>query len=114
MPDRRPLVAANWKMQKTVGETEAFLGAFTGRVSELGGVDVVVCPPHTSPAAATAIAAGSGIEICAQNVHEEEAGAFTGEVSIPMLADLGVAGAIVGHSERRQHFCETNEALARK
>src|SRR5690349_18700265 len=111
---RTPLVAANWKMQKTVGETEAFLAALTGRVSELGGVDLVVCPPFTSLAAAADIAAGSGIDICAQNVHEEEAGAFTGEVSIPMLADLGVAGAIVGHSERRQLFCETDEALARK
>ena len=115
MPENRtPLVAANWKMQKTVGESEAFLAALTGRVSQLGAVDVVVCPPFTALAAATGIAAGSGIVICAQNVHEEESGAFTGEVSIPMLADLGVAGAIVGHSERRQLFCETDEALARK
>jgi len=114
MPERTPLVAANWKLNKTVGETEAFLAALTGRASELGGVDVVVCPPYTSLPAATEVAAGSGIEICAQNVHEEESGAFTGEVSIPMLADLGVAGAIVGHSERRQLFCETDEALARK
>ena len=114
MPERTPLVAANWKMQKTVGETEAFLAALTGRVSELGGADVVVCPPYTSLAAATEVAAGSGIDICAQSVHEAEAGAFTGEVSIPMLTDLGVAGAIVGHSERRQLFCETDEALARK
>jgi triosephosphate isomerase len=114
MPERTPLVAANWKMQKTVGETEEFLAALTGRASELGGVDVVVCPPFTSLSAATAIAAGSGIEICAQNVHEEESGAFTGEVSIPMLAELGVAGAIVGHSERRRLFCETDEALAQK
>jgi triosephosphate isomerase (TIM) len=114
MPERTPVVAANWKMQKTVGEAEAFLASLTGRVSELGGADVVVCPPYTALAAATAIAAGSGIDICAQNVHEEDAGAFTGEVSIPMLADLGVAGAIVGHSERRQLFCETDEALARK
>jgi triosephosphate isomerase len=115
MPENRtPLVAANWKMQKTVGEAEAFLAALTGRVSELGGVEVVVCPPYTALSAAVGIAAGSGIDICAQNVHEEEAGAFTGEVSIPMLADLGVAGAIVGHSERRQLFCETDEALARK
>ena len=115
MPENRtPLVAANWKMQKTVGEAEAFLAALTGRVSELGSVEVVVCPPYTALSAAVGIAAGSGIDICAQNVHEEEAGAFTGEVSIPMLADLGVAGAIVGHSERRQLFCETDEALARK
>jgi triosephosphate isomerase len=111
---RTPLVAANWKMNKTTRETEAFLSALTGRVSELGDAEVVVCPPYTSLAVATDLAAGSGIAICAQNVHEEESGAFTGEVSIPMLADLGVAGAIVGHSERRQLFGETDEALARK
>jgi triosephosphate isomerase len=115
MPDRRtPLVAANWKMHKTIADTETFLGSLTGRASELGGAEVVVCPPYTALAAASAIAAGSGIEICAQNVHEQEAGAFTGEISIPMLAELGVAGAIVGHSERRQLFCETDGALARK
>jgi triosephosphate isomerase len=111
---RRSLVAANWKMNKTTGEAEAFLSALTGRVSELGAAEVVVCPPYTSLAAATDLAAGSGIGICAQNVHEEGSGAFTGEVSIPMLADLGVAGAIVGHSERRQLFGESDEALARK
>ncbi|MDX6581353.1 MAG: triosephosphate isomerase [Solirubrobacterales bacterium] len=114
MSERIPLVAANWKMNKTVGEAEGFLASLTGRVSEFGATEVVVCPPYTALAAASAIAAGSGIEVCAQNVHEEESGAFTGEVSIPMLADLGVAGAIVGHSERRQLFCETDEALARK
>jgi triosephosphate isomerase len=115
MPEpRRPLVAANWKMNKTTGEAEAFLSALTGRVSELGDCEVVVCPPYTALAAATEIAAGSGIAVCAQNVHWEESGAFTGEVSIPMLADLGVAGAIIGHSERRQLFGETDEALARK
>ena len=66
MPETRtPLVAANWKMQKTVGEAEAFLAALTGRVSQLGAVDVVVCPPFTALAAATGIAAGSGIDICA-------------------------------------------------
>jgi triosephosphate isomerase len=114
MPERTPMVAANWKMQKTVGEAEDFLAALTGRVSEIGGVDVVVCPPYTSLPAAAEFAAGSGILICAQNVHFEAAGAFTGEVSIPMLTDLGIDGAIVGHSERRQLFCETDEALARK
>ena len=114
MPERTPLVAANWKMNKTVGETEAYLATLTGYASQLGAVDVVVCPPDTALAAATAIAAGSGIEICAQNVHEHESGAFTGEISIPMLAEIGVAGAIVGHSERRQLFCESDEALARK
>jgi triosephosphate isomerase len=111
---RRPLVAANWKMNKTVAETEAFLGRFTGEAGGLDGVDLVVCPPATALAAAAAATGDSGVEICAQNVHEGQAGAFTGEVSIPMLAELGVAGSIIGHSERRQLFGETDEALARK
>jgi triosephosphate isomerase (TIM) len=110
MPDRVPLVAANWKMQKTVGESVEFLDRFEAP----DGVEVVVCPPFTALAAAVERAAGTPIRIAAQNVHEEPAGAFTGEISIPMLADLGVAGAIVGHSERRQLFCETDDALARK
>ena len=110
MPDRTPLVAANWKMQKTVGETVDFLGRFEAP----DGVEVVVCPPFTALATAVERAGGTAIRVAAQNVHEDEAGAFTGEVSIPMLSDLGVAGAIVGHSERRQLFCETDAALARK
>jgi triosephosphate isomerase len=110
MPERVPLVAANWKMQKTVGETVEFLDRFEAP----DGVDVVVCPPFTTLAAAVERTAGTPIRIAAQNVHEEPAGAFTGEISIPMLVDLGVGGAIVGHSERRQLFCETDEALARK
>ena len=115
MPETRtPLVAANWKMQKTIGETEQFLDRFVPAAAGLDGVDVVVCPPFTALAAAVVRAGGSGVAIAAQNVHEAEAGAYTGEISIPMLADLGVEGAILGHSERRTLFCETDEALARK
>ena len=87
---------------------------FVGELGELGGVEVAVCPPFTSLPAAVDRARRSPVRIAAQNVHEAEPGAFTGEVSIPMLAELGVAGAIVGHSERRQLFGETDEALARK
>jgi triosephosphate isomerase (TIM) len=112
--DRRPLVAANWKMQKTIGETEAFLERFVPAAAGIGDVDLVVCPPFTALAAAVVRAGGSGVGIAAQNVHEAESGAFTGETSIPMLVDLGVEGAILGHSERRTLFCETDEALARK
>jgi len=111
---RRPLVAANWKMNKSAGEAREFVAGFARRSGSLKGVDLVVCPPYTALPASVEAASGSPIAICAQNVHQEESGAFTGEVSIPMLADLGVGGAIVGHSERRQLFGETDEALARK
>jgi len=114
MPERRPLVAANWKMNKTVREAVAFVEEFAAATGPLGAVDLVVSPPYTALPAAVAAAGEAPIAICAQNVHEAESGAFTGEVSIPMLADLGVAGAIVGHSERRQLFGETDAALARK
>lgn len=114
MPERKPMVAANWKMQKTVGETTSFLERFVAESGRLDGVDLVVCPPFTALAAATEAVRGSAVRIAAQNVHEAESGAYTGEVSIPMLADLGVDGAILGHSERRTLFCESDGALARK
>ncbi len=110
---RRPLVAANWKMNKTVGEAEAFVAALLG-AGIPDATDAVVCPPFTALGATVESAAGSPIGVCAQNVHEAESGAFTGEISIPMLVDVGADGAIVGHSERRQLFGETDEALARK
>jgi triosephosphate isomerase (TIM) len=113
MPDRTPYLAANWKMNKTTEETERFLGDFLPRVGEPAS-DVVICPPFTSLGAAVEICSGSPVRVAAQNMHEGESGAFTGEISAPMLQDLGVDGVILGHSERRQHFNETDEALARK
>ena len=113
-PPRRPLVAANWKMHKTVAESEAFLGRLLGALERLEGIEIVVCPPYTALAAAVERTSGSPVRIAAQNVHFEPSGAFTGEISTPMLIELGVGAAIVGHSERRELFCESDEALARK
>jgi triosephosphate isomerase len=114
MAERRPLVAANWKMHKTVAEARDFLDRFTGAADGLDGLDVVVCPPYTALPAAVARTSGSPIEIAAQNMHQAESGAFTGEVSAAMLVDLGVWGVVLGHSERRQLFGETDAALAAK
>jgi triosephosphate isomerase len=98
------LIAANWKMFKGPRETAAFLEEFTAP----GGVEIVICPPFVSLQAAV----GKGVPIYAQNVHWEREGAFTGEVSAPMLLEVGAEGAIVGHSERRQYFGETDETVA--
>jgi triosephosphate isomerase len=111
---RKPFVAANWKMNKTIDEAEDFVERFIGSVGDLEGIDVALCPPFTALATVIDRTRRSQIDVLAQNVHFEESGAFTGEISIPMLADAGAAGAIVGHSERRQLFCESDEALARK
>ncbi len=107
-------MAANWKMHKTVAETTGFLNEFLPRIDSDPGADVVVCPPYPSLRAAVEACAGGGVTIAAQNMHEEAQGAFTGEVSAPMLVELGVGGVILGHSERRAHFAETDEALAMK
>jgi len=100
------LIAANWKLYKTQAETRAFCAAF----QPPDGVDVVVCPPFTSLAAAVE----GSLTVFAQNVHWADEGAFTGEISVPMLKEVGVVGSLVGHSERRQLFGETDEGSARR
>ena len=108
------LIAGNWKMYKCSAETAEFCIELKNRVGDVEGVDVAVCPPYTSLAVAVQILAGTEIAVAAQNVHWETEGPYTGEVSAPMLRELGVYGAIVGHSERRQYFGETDETVAQR
>ena len=111
---RIPFIAANWKMHKTVAEAEAFVAGFLPRVSTAEGVDVAVCAPFTALGALVDSTRGSRVQVFAQNMHEAPSGAFTGEVSAPMLTELDVHGVVLGHSERRAHFGETDRALALK
>jgi triosephosphate isomerase (TIM) len=107
------LIAGNWKMFKGPDETASFCRAL--REQELPeGVDVAVCPPAVSLQAAVQTLADTDLAVCAQNVHWEADGAFTGEISAAMLQELGVYGTLVGHSERRQHFGETDETVAKR
>jgi triosephosphate isomerase (TIM) len=106
------LIAGNWKMYKGPAEAAEFCVALRDEV--LDDVDVVICPPYVSLAVTVQLLAGTEIGVAAQNVHWEESGAYTGEISAPMLRELGAYGAIVGHSERRQYFGETDETVARR
>jgi triosephosphate isomerase (TIM) len=114
MSERTPLIAGNWKMNKTVAEAEEFIQALLPRVSSVQGVDVAICPPFTALQAMVDSARGSRVEVYAQNMHHADSGAFTGEVAPPMLVDVGVHGVVLGHSERRELFGETDRALQLK
>jgi triosephosphate isomerase len=111
---RTPFIAGNWKMHKTVAEAEAFVAGLLPRVATADGVDVAVCAPFTALGALVDSTRGSRVQVFAQNMHHEPFGAFTGEISAPMLTELDVHGTVLGHSERRALFGETDRALALK
>jgi triosephosphate isomerase len=108
------VLAANWKMHKTIAAAEAFLTDFLPRVEEEHGAEIVICPPFLALKTVVDLCSQANVKVAAQNMHEEPEGAFTGEVAAPMLAEVGVDGVVLGHSERRTYFAETDEALARK
>ncbi len=114
MTARTPLIAGNWKMYKTEEQAEDYIQALLPRVSALDGVDVAICVPYTDLRAMIDSARGSRVEVYAQNMHHEPEGPFTGEISGAMLSELDARGVILGHSERRALFGETDKALALK
>jgi triosephosphate isomerase (TIM) len=111
---RRPVIAGNWKMYKTREETRAFFDAFKPLVTATKHCDIVVAPPFTALQTAVEAAYGTVIGVAAQNLHWEKEGAFTGEISARMLVEMGCKGVIIGHSERRQYFGETDEWVNKK
>ncbi len=115
MSSRKPICAANWKMHKTRPEAAAFVDSFLPLAADLlDSVQILISPPYTALALTVERCATTTIRVAAQNMHFEHEGAYTGEVSAGMLAELDVDGVILGHSERRQMFGETDDALARK
>ena len=113
MPERRPYVAGNWKMHKLRAEAQTYIEQLLPLIDGVA-LDVAVCVPFTSLDVAMGAAKGSKLKIVAQNMHEDDSGAFTGEISAPMLKDIGVPGVLIGHSERRMFCGETDKALQRK
>jgi triosephosphate isomerase len=111
---RTPLIAGNWKMFKTVAETVKYVSQLRALIQETRGVEVVIAPPFTALHAAAESARGSGIGIAAQDLYWEREGAFTGEVSAPMIVDAGARYVIIGHSERRTLFGDTDDTVNRK
>ena len=114
MSSRTPFIAGNWKMNKTIAEAEAFIAALLPQVYDTEGVDVAICPPYLALQAMVDSARGSRVGVYAQNMHFKDSGAYTGEVSAAMLSELDVNGVVLGHSERRQYFGETDRALQQK
>jgi triosephosphate isomerase (TIM) len=112
--DRTPLIAGNWKMHKTEREARDFVAALLPRLGAGDDVEAAVCAPFTALKALAQAADQSSLGVYAQNMHHADEGPYTGEVSAPMLREIGVHGAVLGHSERREHFGETDRALALK
>jgi triosephosphate isomerase len=113
-PARTPLIAGNWKMYKTIAAAEEFVAALLPRISGSDAVDVAICAPFLALAAMVDATRGSRVQVFAQTMHQASEGAYTGEVAPPMLAEVGVHGVVLGHSERREQFGETDRALALK
>ena len=111
---RKKIVAGNWKMNKTAHDAKALVADIKAHLGDFTAVECVVCPPFTSLWAAGEAVKGTKISLGAQNVHWEKSGAFTGEISAEMLAEKGVTYVIVGHSERRQYFGETDETVNKR
>ena len=111
---RTPFVAGNWKMYKTVADTVKYVKEFRGLVKDLGNVEIVLAPPFTALHAAAEAARNSNVGIAAQDVHWEREGAFTGEISVAMVREAGAEYVIIGHSERRTLFGETDATVNRK
>ncbi|MGA6993685.1 MAG: triose-phosphate isomerase [Candidatus Deferrimicrobiaceae bacterium] len=111
---RTPVIAGNWKMYKTAQEASAFVGEFLPLVADAGRVEIVLAPPFPCLAAVAALTRGTRVGVASQNVHFADEGAYTGEVSPRMVREAGAAYAIIGHSERRQYFLETDGFVNRK
>ncbi|MDF2874126.1 MAG: tpiA [Sporomusa sp.] len=111
---RKPIIAGNWKMHKTAGEGVTLVEQLKNLTNTVTGVEIVICPPFTALAAIAGAVAGTNIGLGAQNMHWEDKGAFTGEVSPGMVKDIGCTHVIIGHSERRQYFAETDQTVNNK
>lgn len=111
---RKAVIAGNWKMNKTPAQTLELVNELVSMVQDKNGCDIVICPPFVDLANALSAVKGTNIKVGAQNVHFEPSGAYTGEISVDMLCEMGVAYVIIGHSERRQYFGETDMTVNKR